>query len=148
MAIVRELCPVLPQMLPRDEESDFTAPILSRKLLKKLVPRVGFEPTAYRLRSGCSTAELSGQLSRQVSAEKSARKLVHQAGGVNRGGRRGGGAGGVGHRRRGPGRGAGQADLARRGGRGRTGHRRRQRAGDGTCDEHRGGGGTQRGLPD
>jgi hypothetical protein len=24
------------------------------------VPRVGFEPTAYRLRSGCSTAELSG----------------------------------------------------------------------------------------
>src|SRR3954470_22682654 len=27
---------------------------------KRLVPRVGFEPTAYRLRSGCSTAELSG----------------------------------------------------------------------------------------
>ena len=32
----------------------------SRELLKELVPRVGFEPTAYRLRSGCSTAELSG----------------------------------------------------------------------------------------
>src|SRR3954454_17535156 len=28
---------------------------------RELVPRVGFEPTAYRLRSGCSTAELSGQ---------------------------------------------------------------------------------------
>ena len=27
----------------------------------KVVPRVGFEPTAYRLRSGCSTAELSGR---------------------------------------------------------------------------------------
>src|SRR3954465_7330985 len=27
---------------------------------RELVPRVGFEPTAYRLRSGCSTAELSG----------------------------------------------------------------------------------------
>ena len=26
----------------------------------RLVPRVGFEPTAYRLRSGCSTTELSG----------------------------------------------------------------------------------------
>src|SRR4051794_40755050 len=35
------------------------------KLLKRLVPRVGFEPTAYRLRSGCSTAELSGLLQLQ-----------------------------------------------------------------------------------
>src|SRR5436309_1671401 len=26
-----------------------------------MVPRVGFEPTTYRLRSGCSTAELPGQ---------------------------------------------------------------------------------------
>lgn len=26
----------------------------------RMVPRVGFEPTAYRLRSGCSTTELSG----------------------------------------------------------------------------------------
>src|SRR5689334_6280124 len=30
------------------------------KRTKRMVPRVGFEPTAYRLRSGCSTAELSG----------------------------------------------------------------------------------------
>src|SRR5260370_32154750 len=29
--------------------------------LDQLVPRVGFEPTTYRLRSGCSTAELPGQ---------------------------------------------------------------------------------------
>src|SRR5258707_2322817 len=29
--------------------------------LKNMVPRVGFEPTTYRLRSGCSTAELPGQ---------------------------------------------------------------------------------------
>src|SRR3984893_8320671 len=27
----------------------------------QMVPRVGFEPTTYRLRSGCSTAELPGQ---------------------------------------------------------------------------------------
>src|SRR4051794_9423809 len=65
MAIARELCPMLPRMLPREGGSGFTAPILSRKLLKKLVPRVGFEPTAYRLRSGCSTAELSGLLQLQ-----------------------------------------------------------------------------------
>ena len=32
----------------------------SANLLKGLVPRVGFELTAYRLRSGCSTAELPG----------------------------------------------------------------------------------------
>src|SRR5947207_6103195 len=36
------------------------------ELLKELVPRVGFEPTAYRLRSGCSTAELPGRRNRRV----------------------------------------------------------------------------------
>src|SRR6266446_6482393 len=35
---------------------------------KGVVPRVGFEPTAYRLRSGCSTAELSGRRDRQAIA--------------------------------------------------------------------------------
>ena len=33
-----------------------------------VVPRVGFEPTAYRLRSGCSTAELPGRAERMVLA--------------------------------------------------------------------------------
>src|SRR5271167_256578 len=33
-----------------------------------MVPRVGFEPTAYRLRSGCSTAELPGRRDRLVSS--------------------------------------------------------------------------------
>ena len=37
------------------------AHLLSRFLLDQMVPRVGFEPTTYRLRSGCSTAELPGQ---------------------------------------------------------------------------------------
>jgi hypothetical protein len=36
------------------------------KPLKSLVPRVGFELTAYRLRSGCSTAELPGRRDRLV----------------------------------------------------------------------------------
>jgi hypothetical protein len=36
-------------------------PILPPNLLKNMVPRVGFELTTYRLRSGCSTAELSGR---------------------------------------------------------------------------------------
>ena len=31
------------------------------RFLDEMVPRVGFEPTTYRLRSGCSTAELPGQ---------------------------------------------------------------------------------------
>jgi hypothetical protein len=33
-----------------------------------LVPRVGFEPTTYRLRSGCSTAELPGRRDRRATA--------------------------------------------------------------------------------
>jgi hypothetical protein len=33
-----------------------------------LVPRVGFEPTTYRLRSGCSTAELPGRRDRHATA--------------------------------------------------------------------------------
>jgi hypothetical protein len=32
-----------------------------RFYMDQMVPRVGFEPTTYRLRSGCSTAELPGQ---------------------------------------------------------------------------------------
>ena len=33
--------------------------------LDEMVPRVGFEPTTYRLRSGCSTAELPGRHDRE-----------------------------------------------------------------------------------
>src|SRR6202043_3669604 len=33
---------------------------------EEMVPRVGFEPTAYRLRSGCSTAELPGRRDQRV----------------------------------------------------------------------------------
>jgi hypothetical protein len=55
--------------------------LIIRKILIKLVPRVGFEPTAYRLRSGCSTAELSGprgQVKRSFLARKhSAAKPVY-----------------------------------------------------------------------
>jgi hypothetical protein len=54
---------------------------MSSQALEKLVPRVGFEPTAYRLRSGCSTAELSGprgQVKRPFLARKhSAAKPVY-----------------------------------------------------------------------
>src|SRR5260370_28015960 len=46
------------------------------KLLKRLVPRVGFELTTYRLRSGCSTAELSGR------AGCSRAYLSHRGGGA------------------------------------------------------------------
>src|SRR6185437_12274989 len=44
------------ELMPEGVSSDVAA---------KVVPRVGFEPTAYRLRSGCSTAELSGRRSRE-----------------------------------------------------------------------------------
>ena len=37
-----------------------SSPDLPARWPEEVVPRVGFEPTAYRLRSGCSTAELSG----------------------------------------------------------------------------------------
>jgi hypothetical protein len=41
---------------------------------RMMVPRVGFEPTAYRLRSGCSTAELSGQWPRFLGETSHRRK--------------------------------------------------------------------------
>ncbi len=37
-------------------------------LSDQMVPRVGFEPTTYRLRSGCSTAELSGRRKRLANS--------------------------------------------------------------------------------
>src|SRR5437868_6519890 len=39
----------------------FSGPPSDALSLDQMVPRVGFEPTTYRLRSGCSTAELPGQ---------------------------------------------------------------------------------------
>lgn len=36
------------------------AVVCEDEIIFGMVPRVGFEPTAYRLRSGCSTTELSG----------------------------------------------------------------------------------------
>jgi hypothetical protein len=70
-----------------------------RKSLIFLVPRVGFEPTTYRLRSGCSTAELPGQRARYecltslqarsfipLSGRRQARfahKLIRRQGGSN-----------------------------------------------------------------
>jgi hypothetical protein len=44
-------------------------PYLSRSRFRKgMVPRVGFEPTTYRLRSGCSTAELPGRRDQEARA--------------------------------------------------------------------------------
>ena len=47
--------------------------------ISPLVPRVGFEPTTYRLRSGCSTAELSGRRDRQTSGRGRSRRDVFTA---------------------------------------------------------------------
>jgi hypothetical protein len=51
---------VLPKLLPTRPYSLEFRLGLTMILLKYMVPRVGFELTAYRLRSGCSTAELPG----------------------------------------------------------------------------------------
>src|SRR4051794_8649971 len=58
MAIARELCLILPQMLPRADTWFCIRPEASRTLLATLVPAVRIELTTYRLQGVCSTAEL------------------------------------------------------------------------------------------
>ena len=59
------------QVLPQVRLDPGPSRLFQSEKLKKLVPRVGFEPTAYRLRSGCSTAELPGRAERMVLAPSS-----------------------------------------------------------------------------
>src|SRR5437016_2390187 len=63
---VSELCALLPRMLPSSVTNDQEVSQTPPNYLRNMVPRVGFEPTAYRLRSGCSTAELPGRRDRMV----------------------------------------------------------------------------------
>ena len=42
-----------------------------------MAPRVGFEPTTYRLTAGCSTAELSGNMKREFLSELCIRNEEH-----------------------------------------------------------------------